>query len=68
MRCTPFPIPVTTSTAGRTVHIAEHDRLVRGHRGRWVCDEQMRHDYKAHRPMIERSIARMTRGTCDTEV
>lgn len=58
----PFRTRCTTSTAGRTVHIGEHDRLVRGHRARWVRDEQMRHDYKAHRPMIERSIAWMTRG------
>jgi len=52
----------TTSARGRTVHVGEHDRRVRQHRARWAHDEKMRLDYRQHRPMIERSIAWMTRG------
>lgn len=58
----PFRSRCTTSPAGRTVQIGEHDRRVREHRARWANDEQMRGDYRQHRPMIERSIAWMTRG------
>ena len=63
-RCTacPFRSRCTTSAGGRTVVIGDHDRRVREHRVRWTRDEQMRRDYRQHRPMIERSIAWMTRG------
>ncbi|MDF3313703.1 IS1182 family transposase [Rhodococcus sp. T2V] len=58
----PFRSRCTNSVRGRTVHVGEHDRRVRAHRARWARDEQMRRDYRQHRPMIERSIAWMTRG------
>jgi hypothetical protein len=62
--CTPCPFRsrCTTAAVGRTVHVGEHDRRVREHRARWARDEAMRADYRQHRPMIERSIAWMTRG------
>ena len=59
----PFRTRCTTSTRGRTVGIGIHDQQVRAHRTRWARDEQLRRDYRQHRPMIERSIAWMTRGT-----
>jgi hypothetical protein len=59
----PFRSRCTNSARGRTVHSGEHDRLVRAHRARWAREEAMRRDYRQHRPMIERSIAWMTRGT-----
>jgi hypothetical protein len=51
----------TTSTAGRTVLIGEHDALQRAHRAR-AADAQFQAVYRQHRPMVERSIAWLTRG------
>ena len=53
---------ITTAAAGRTVHVGEHDQRVREHRARWAREPEMRRIYRRHRPMIERSIAWMTRG------
>jgi hypothetical protein len=52
----------TTAVAGRSVTVNVHDQLLRAHRVRWATDLQMRADYKQHRPMVERSIAWLTRG------
>ena len=52
----------TTSAAGRSVTVNVHDQTLRAHRARWATDLQMRADYKQHRPMVERSIAWLTRG------
>lgn len=62
--CTTCPLRsrCTTAAAGRTVHIGEHDQRVREHRARWAREPEMRRNYRQHRPMIERSIAWMTRG------
>lgn len=62
--CTTCPLRsrCTTAAAGRTVHIGEHDRRIREHRARWAREPAMRRTYRQHRPMIERSIAWMTRG------
>jgi hypothetical protein len=51
----------TTSRAGRTLHLHEHDALQREHRQR-AQDTQWRADYRQHRPMVERSIAWLVRG------
>ncbi len=59
----PFRSRCTTSPRGRTVGNGIHDRCARADRARWARDEQLRRDYRQHRPMIERSIAWMTRGT-----
>jgi hypothetical protein len=59
----PFRSRCTSAVAGRTVGIGEHDKTVRAHRARWAREEAMRCDYRQHRPMVERSIAWMTRGT-----
>ena len=58
----PFRDQCTTATAGRSVTVNVHDQILRAHRARWASDLQMRADYKQHRPMVERSIAWLTRG------
>jgi hypothetical protein len=52
----------TTSPRGRTVLIGEHDALQRAHRAR-ASGEDFRAAYRRHRPMIERSLAWLTRGS-----
>lgn len=51
----------TTSVAGRTVLLSEHHQLQREHRQRAI-DVSWQADYRQHRPMVERSIAWLTRG------
>ncbi|HET7423441.1 MAG TPA: IS1182 family transposase [Gemmatimonadales bacterium] len=51
----------TTAKDGRTVHVHEHDLLQRQHRTR-AADDDFQADYRQHRPMVERSIAWLTRG------
>jgi hypothetical protein len=51
----------TTSAAGRTVLLGEHHQLQREHRKR-AADESFQATYRQHRPMVERSIAWLTRG------
>ena len=62
-RCTGCPLRArcTTSAAGRTVVVAEHDALQRAHRAR-AADPAFQETYRRHRPMIERTIAWLTRG------
>ena len=50
----------TTSATGRTVKLHEHDALQREHRTR-AAEETFQATYRAHRPMVERSIAWLTR-------
>src|SRR4051794_26628771 len=51
----------TTSARGRTLHLHEHEALQRAHRAR-ATDPGFQADYRRHRPMVERSIAWITRG------
>ncbi len=51
----------TTAVNGRTVLLSEHHDLQRQHRRR-ATDEQFQATYRQHRPMVERSIAWLTRG------
>jgi hypothetical protein len=51
----------TTRPRGRTVLIGEHDALQRAHRAR-ASSEDFQTAYRRHRPMVERSIAWLTRG------
>lgn len=51
----------TTSARGRKVKVHEHDQLQREHRAR-ATDEGFQTVYRQHRPMVERSIAWLTRG------
>jgi hypothetical protein len=62
-RCTGCPLRArcTTSAHGRVVLLAEHDALQRAHRTR-ATDPDFQAAYRRHRPMIERSIAWLTRA------
>jgi IS5 family transposase len=51
----------TTSASGRTVHVHRHEKLQRRHRQR-AQDPAFQHTYRAKRPLVERSIAWLTRG------
>ena len=50
----------TTAKDGRTVKVHEHDLLQRQHRIR-AADDGFQANYRQHRPMVERSIAWLTR-------
>lgn len=51
----------TTSASGRSVLLGEHHQLQREHRQR-ATDEGFQTIYRQHRPMVERSIAWLTRS------
>jgi hypothetical protein len=51
----------TTAADGRSLHLHPHDALLREHRAR-AADPDFQADYRRHRPMVERSIAWLTRG------
>ncbi len=51
----------TTSASGRTVHVHRHETLQRRHRQR-AQDPAFQHTYRTKRPLVERSIAWLTRG------
>jgi len=51
----------TTSASGRAVLLGEHHQLQREHRQR-AADAGFQAVYRQHRPMVERSIAWLTKG------
>ncbi len=51
----------TTAADGRTIKVHQHDLLQRAHRKR-AEDEGFQVTYRTNRPMVERSIAWLTRG------
>jgi Transposase DDE domain/Transposase domain (DUF772) len=51
----------TTATGGRSVQLGEHHQLQREHRQR-AAEEGFQAIYRRHRPMVERSLAWLTRG------
>jgi hypothetical protein len=51
----------TTATDGRTLKLHPHDALQRAHRARATAPD-FQATYRRHRPMVERSIAWLTRG------
>ena len=57
----PLAAQCTTSARGRKVTLHEHDQLQREHRAR-AADAGFQAVYRQHRPMVERSIAWLTRG------
>ena len=52
----------TNSARGRKLVVGEHDHLQRQHRRR-AADDGFQAVYRQHRPMVERSIAWLTRGS-----
>ena len=61
--CTDCPLRsrCTTAKNGRKVELHPHDLLHRAHRER-AADPMFQATYRTHRPMVERSIAWLTRG------
>jgi IS5 family transposase len=57
----PLRTRCTTAARGRTLQLHEHDLLQRRHRLR-AGDPGFQQTYRNHRPMVERSIAWLTRG------
>jgi IS5 family transposase len=51
----------TTSATGKTLHLREHDALQRAARAS-ARNPDWQNEYRQHRPMVERSIAWLTRG------
>ena len=49
----------TTAKDGRTLHLDEHDSLLRAARADWAAGTGLRQDYMAHRPHVERVIAQV---------
>jgi hypothetical protein len=49
----------TTAKDGRTLHLHEHDGLLRAARADWAADPGLRKDYMTHRPDVERAIAQV---------
>ena len=49
----------TTSKHGRTLHLHEHDSLLRAARADWAAGPGLREDYMTHRPHVERAIAQV---------
>lgn len=57
----PLRARCTTSARGRKMVVTAHDRVKREHRAR-ATEPGFQADYRQHRPMVERSIAWLTRG------
>ena len=57
----PLRVRCTTSRTGRTVQLHEHEQLLRAARQQAATPE-FQAVYRQHRPMVERSIAWLTRG------
>jgi hypothetical protein len=58
----PLRARCTASATGRTLHVHEHDAILRAHRVRWRTAPDLQAAYRRHRPMVERSLAWLTRG------
>ena len=56
-RSCPLRSRCTTAKNGRTVHLHEHDALLRQARRDWIANLHLRATYRQYRPMVERSIA-----------
>jgi IS5 family transposase len=58
-RACPLRGECTTAKDGRTVHLHEHDSLLRAARADWAAGPGPREDYMRHRPNVERAIAQV---------
>src|SRR3954463_7001579 len=58
----PLRARCTASATGRTLHVHEHDAILRAHRVRWRTAPDLQPAYRRPRPMVERSLAWLTRG------
>lgn len=57
----PLRARCTRSATGKSMRIRDHDALARAHRAR-AADPDFQAVYRQHRPMVERSLAWLTRG------
>jgi hypothetical protein len=57
----PLRARCTTAARGRYLHLHPHDALQRAHRAA-AADPEFQATYRRHRPMVERSLAWLTRG------
>jgi Transposase domain (DUF772)/Transposase DDE domain len=58
-RTCPLRERCTTAKGGRTLHLHEHDGLLRAARAAWAAAAGLREDYSTHRPHVERAIAQV---------
>jgi hypothetical protein len=58
-RTCPLRLRCTTAKAGRTLHLHEHDALLRGARADWATQPALRENYRKHRPNVERVISQI---------
>jgi Transposase domain (DUF772)/Transposase DDE domain len=58
-RSCPLRARCTTAKDGRTLHLHEHDSLLRAARAAWTAGTGLREDYMTHRPNVERAIAQV---------
>lgn len=58
-RSCPLRARCTTVKGGRTLHLHEHDGLLRASRAAWTAGPGLREDYAKHRPHVERAIAQV---------
>jgi hypothetical protein len=49
----------TTAKDGRTMHLHDHDSLLRAARADWAASPELRQDYMTHRPNVERTISQV---------
>ena len=59
-RACPLRERCTRSRTGKSLRLGEHDALARAHRAR-AADPDWQATYRRHRPMVERSLAWLTR-------
>jgi IS5 family transposase len=58
----PLRARCTAAKDGRTLHLHEHDSLLRAARADWAAGPELREDYMTYRPNVERVIAQV--ATC----
>ena len=58
-RTCPLRSRCTTAKEGRTLHLHQHDALLREARADWAAQPALRESYRKHRPNIERVISQI---------
>jgi hypothetical protein len=58
-RACPLRERCTTAKDGRTLHLHQHDALLRAARADWAAQPALRESYRKHRPNVERVISQI---------
>src|SRR5256884_5348742 len=58
-RTCPLREPCTTARNGRTLHLHQHDALLRSARADWATRPALRENYRKHRPSVGRVISQI---------